>query len=204
MRRKSECHAWRYGAPRKFNSLIVRGNLDISETVITVLPKISVGGSIDARFSDLKYLPEGMYVNGNFLISDTDIEVLPSNLMVDGSLAFNQTKIKKLPDNLLVSGNIYASGSALESLPDNFSLYGNLVLDYLSLDKFPSRLSVHGNLRLYKTKVGGKLITEEDLPSDLVVTRNVYLTDKKMRKYGLCKLLRENEPFDDVATVETT
>lgn len=100
-------------------------------------------------------------------------------------------------------GNLNVMRGVTE-LPDNFSLYGNLVLDYLSLDKFPSRLSVHGNLRLYKTKVGGKLITEEDLPSDLVVTRNVYLTDKKMRKYGLCKLLRENEPFDDVATVETT
>ena len=69
--------------------------------------KITVGGSLDLRDTNITSLPDNLTVGGSLYLAGTNITSLPDNLTVGGSLYLRDTNITSLPDNLTVGGYLY-------------------------------------------------------------------------------------------------
>ncbi len=101
----------------------------LCDNLIETLPKnIKVGTDIllDGCKS-LKYLPDGLKVNGDLDLSYTSIKELPKGLIVKGNLSIMGTPITSLPEDLIVGGNILSYNKAFNDVTINHKVLDNLV-----------------------------------------------------------------------------
>ena len=82
--------------PLREEELNVKGNLDLSGTNITSLPKgLKVGGTLDLIQLNIETLPEGLKVGNNLLLAFLPIQTLPKGLEVGGDLYIYGTPLTK-------------------------------------------------------------------------------------------------------------
>ena len=83
--------------------LIFKGNLNLSDSKITQLPKgLQVGGFLALTdCSNLTSLPEGLEVEGWLDLENTPITSLPKGLKVGGFLDFRGTQLQEYTDKQL-------------------------------------------------------------------------------------------------------
>jgi hypothetical protein len=67
---------------------------------------ITVGDSLDLRYTNITSLPDNLTVGGFLDLEATNISSLPDNLTVGGGLDLKNTNISNLPDNLTVGGSL--------------------------------------------------------------------------------------------------
>ena len=101
--------------------LIIKGDLDFSESEIKSLPKgLEVGGNLYLTCSLINSLPEGLKVGGNLSLFDcANITSLPEGLKVGRNLDLGATNITSLPRGLKVEGYIDLNGSKLTRYADD-------------------------------------------------------------------------------------
>ena len=78
--------------------------------------KITVGGSLYLRGTNISSLPDNLTVGGSLDLRGTNISSLPDNLTVGGSLYLQDTNISSLPDNLTVGGSLYLQDTNINKL----------------------------------------------------------------------------------------
>lgn len=109
-------------------NLKVGGSLWLLDTPIETIPAtIKVGADMIINgCKNLKFLPEGLKVNGNLDLSGSSIEQLPKDLIVKGDLNITDTAISSLPEDLIVGGEVIASGQVMEGGTVNHEVPDNL------------------------------------------------------------------------------
>ena len=100
----------------------------IYNTPIETLPDhIRVGKDISLnRCKNLKYLPDGLMVNGDLDLSETSIRELPKGLIVKGDLLLTDTAVSSLPEDLIVGGNVVAAEDVLHGATINHEVPDDL------------------------------------------------------------------------------
>jgi hypothetical protein len=103
--------------------LNIKGDLDLSETVITSLPNgLKIGGDLDLiDCSNLTSLPEGLEVGGDLDLENcTNLTSLPEGLKVGGELDLeNCTNLTSLPKGLKVGGWLIIRKTQLKNYTDD-------------------------------------------------------------------------------------
>lgn len=124
--------------------------------------------------SDLKYLPDGMEVDGYMDLRRTGIRILPNRLKVKGVLYLNE--IETLPPDLEANALDIPHGE-IGYLPNNFTINKYLNLDYSHIEsgRLPAGLRIGGNLYIRFTNISF-------LPPDLYVDKSIYLTGSRRIK----------------------
>lgn len=128
--------------------IMVRGDLELSGSSITSLPKgLEVKGNLYLEDSELTKLPQNLKVKGIELsekltsigdgvsieFGDIDLEYaykvksLPKNLTIGGSLYLNED-IKKLPEGLYVKKDLHVLDAPIKTLPQDIKIGGVLIL----------------------------------------------------------------------------
>ena len=129
--------------------------------------KVTVGGYLYLRNTNITKLPDNLTVGGGLDLSDTNITKLPDNLTVGGWLCLNNTNITKLPDNLTVGGWLDLRNTNITELPDNLTVGGGLDLNNTNITKLPDNLTVGGWLDLRNTNI-------TELPDNLMVDGTIH------------------------------
>ena len=103
--------------PLTKDELVVKGNLDLSDTKIRTLPKgFKVGGNLYlTNCKSLTSLPGGLQVGGLLNLVYTKIRTLPKGLKVGGALIIVRTNFTNFSDDEIrdmikpgfIRGNIY-------------------------------------------------------------------------------------------------
>ena len=103
--------------PLTKDELVVKGNLDLSDTKIRTLPKgFKVGGNLYlTNCKSLTSLPDGLQVGGLLNLVYTKIRTLPKGLKVGGALIIVRTNFTNFSDDEIrdmikpgfIRGNIY-------------------------------------------------------------------------------------------------
>ena len=165
----------------KDGKITVGGWLDLRGTNITSLPdNLTVGGSLYLRGTNITSLPDNLTVGGSLYLRGTNITSLPDNLTVGGWLDLSGTNITSLPDNLTVGGWLDLSDTNITSLPDNLTVGGSLDLRGTNITSLPDNLTVGGSLDLSDTKI-------TSLPDNLTVGGSLDLSDTKINSKELKK-----------------
>lgn len=113
-------------------------------------------------------LPNKLIVKDRLCATYTDITELPNDLYVY-NLVMSSSKLKHIPKNIKYFKNIYLSAcNNLKELPDNLVVFNSLNISYTNLRKLPKNLHVK-SLSMLHTKI-------KELPLDLVVTGNIYIS----------------------------
>ena len=103
--------------PLTKKDLNVKGDLDLSNSNITLLPEgLKVGGTLDLIELNIETLPEGLKVSGSLNVRFSSITSLPKGLEVGGGLYIYGTPLKKYTHDELremikpgfIKGKIYA------------------------------------------------------------------------------------------------
>jgi hypothetical protein len=106
---------------------------------------------------DIQYKYEG-----DLELSNTNIKKLPNDLYVEGYLNLSNTNITKLPNDLYVEGGLFLMGcSQLTELPDELYVGGNLVLNDSNITELPYSLYVGTNLYTGNTPLANKHTDDE-------------------------------------------
>lgn len=163
---------WEVGsaATKLFGSLrIIRGELKPGETI----------NGQNLSGSSLRFLPDGLTVNGDLNVSSTNLTALPSNLTVKGSLVVSDTKISELPPGLKVEGSLNISGTQISVLPQGITI-GTLNISNTPIAQLPSGMVVNTLLDITNTPI-------TQLPNDLVAKKILYspetVTPEEIRRY---------------------
>ena len=88
---------------------------------------------------ELENHPDGVQYryDGHLFLSGSNIKKLPNDLYVDGSLYLKETNITELPNKLYVKGYFYIRGTSIEELPNNLYVGLNLYIgNTLLADKY--------------------------------------------------------------------
>ena len=98
---------------------------------------LNVKGDLDLSNSNITLLPEGLKVGGSLLLDMTRfLKSLPKGLKVFGYLDLSYSGIKSLPEDLEVSGELNLTDTELTSLPKGLKVGGNLDTTYTPLTKY--------------------------------------------------------------------
>lgn len=152
----------------KMKNLVIDGSLNISriEDDFGEEHDVDYGARAGESFLNfdmdyVKTFPEGLTINGDFILTGSNIEALPERLKVEGDLLASDSKITELPKEMSIGKSISVSGTAITKLPDNLKVEGNLDLSYCRMiKKLPKNLKVEGTLNLNNSTV-------VELPEDL-------------------------------------
>jgi len=108
--------------------------------------KIEFKGALDLSDSSIRFLPDNLYVSGDFTLRGCkNLVALPDNLNVGGQLSLDGcTALTNLPADLNVAESIECIGcTALSSLPDDMTVTENFWLEGCTgLKKLPENLDV--------------------------------------------------------------
>jgi hypothetical protein len=94
-------------------------------------------GNLDLSFSNVKKLPNDLYVRGDLILNDCkQLRGLPDNLYFDGALDLRGCQyLTELPDNLYVKGSLGLDGTNITELPNNLYVGINLYINNTPLAK---------------------------------------------------------------------
>ena len=83
-----------FNEPLTKEDLNVKGNLNLSDTNITSLPKgLKISGWLDLSRSKIKSLPEGLEIGDSLFLVRTSITSLPKGLKVGGHLDITESEL---------------------------------------------------------------------------------------------------------------
>jgi len=164
------------------DGLRIGGDLDLNTTNIKKLPNnLYVRFNLWIEDSNIEYLPESLNVGGNIYAANSNLKKISKKLRLGNSLNIDNTEIQQLPDNLLVSGDLSMRNCAkLLILPVGLDVGGNLDLHNSSVKVLPSDLKVGKDLDLYKTNV-------DILPKSIEVRGKIFLNRALQKKYNTNK-----------------
>ena len=161
-------------ATRFPNGLEIRSDLtfdDLDDADLEYLPEgVKIDGSFILGFSHIKSLPRGLHIGKDFTVHGTPLGAkpleLPEDLFVGGNLTFHREGATRLPQKFEVGGSVDLSFTAISELPENWHVKGDLALSRNeSIAQLPKGLRVDGGLIIDKTKI-------EALPDDLQVGKS--------------------------------
>ena len=138
-------------------NLKINGNLNISYTGITEIPKDCAFSSLFIANSRITELPDNLKLDTLFAYN-SDLKELPKGLTVD-SLNIAYTKIKKIPSDCHFN-SLNINSTKIEYLPDNLIL-DNLHLNNSLVKKLPKNLTVKSILDIRRTQI-------TEIPNDCV------------------------------------
>lgn len=117
-----------------------------------IFPKIKclkISGNLDLSSSKITELPKGLTVGGDLNLCSTGIIELPKDLSIGGCLDLGWTKITELSEGFTVKGNLDLTGTPITKLPEGLSVGGDLVLSYTEITKLPEGLTVGGKIKRF-------------------------------------------------------
>ena len=165
--------------------------------------KVTVGGSLDLRHTNITELPDNLTVGGWLDLRHTNITELPDNLTVGGSLDLSNTNITELPDNLMVDGNVYGfNGDSITSIKKVLKGY-NKELKYIYFDGIlwgnVKSVKKVDNIMIYKTPLG-YCVVEEELSAHGKTLKEAMgdLTFKKLRNTDNSEIVKEIKKTEKV------
>ena len=121
-------------------------------------------GGLYLMDTNIKKLPNDLYVGGDLRLDDTNIKKLPDNLYIDGYLELTNCKqLTKLPDNLRIIGGFLALENCEKviKLPDNLYVGESLIIIGTSIEEIPDNLYVGGDLYINDTPLAKKYTDEQ-------------------------------------------
>jgi hypothetical protein len=135
--------------------MIVRGDLDIRDTLIERLPDgLMVLGHVHARGTQLSQLGSRIVVTKDLLIQNTSVTTLPADIEVRGSLVARNTKLESFPRMFNVAMSIDLGKTPIRSLPAGLKVHGSLSIDDCpNLTELPNGLVVTGTLNIEQTPI---------------------------------------------------
>ena len=121
-------------------------------------------GSLILNNSDIKKLPNDLYVDGSlFLMGCEQLSELPNNLYVDGDfMMLSGEKITELPDRLFVMGFLQlAINHKILKYPKTLFVKDTLFLTYTNISELPNQIFVGEDLLIQGTPLADKYTDEE-------------------------------------------
>ena len=140
-------------------------------------------GGLYLMDTNIKKLPNDLYVGGDLRLDDTNIKKLPDNLYIDGYLELTNCKqLTKLPDNLRIIGGFLelTNCEKVIKLPDNLYVGESLIIIGTSIEEIPDNLYVGGDLYINNTPLADKY-TDEEI-RDIVASKGGTLIGKIFRQ----------------------
>ena len=157
--------------------------------------KVTVGGSLDLRYTNITELPDNLTVGGSLDLSNTNITELPDNLTVGGWLDLRYTNITELPDNLTVGGSLYGVSDDVTNIKQLLKGY-NKELKYIYFDGIlwgnVKSVKKVENITIYKTPLG-YCVVEDELSAHGKTLKEAMadLTFKKLRDTDNSEIVKE-------------
>ena len=139
---------------------------------------------LDLRNTNIKKLPNDLYVDGNFNLRGCEqITELPNKLFVGGYLSLlNCEQITELPDGIHVGGDLNLSGINITKLPDDLYVGGVLdLIDCKRLTELPNNLYVEYGVLIEGTPLVQKYSDKEI--KDIVASKGGTIKGRIIRTY---------------------
>ena len=115
--------------------------------------------------------PNDLYVKGSLILCNlTNLRKLPDNLYVGGRLSLVGTDVTKLPENAQIKKAIRIDKSKITEIPDSWNVINGLELREVTINKFPRNLTINGNFTISRCN-----LNINSLPDNLTVDGNVYI-----------------------------
>jgi hypothetical protein len=93
---------WKNEIPLTEEDLNVNGDLDLSNSNITLLPEgLKVSGTFDLGYSNITSLSEGLKVGDDLYLSNSNLSSLPKGLEVGGFIFIYNTPLTEYTNNEL-------------------------------------------------------------------------------------------------------
>jgi hypothetical protein len=93
---------WKNEIPLTEEDLNVQGDLDLSNSNITLLPEgLKVSGTFDLGYSNITSLSEGLKVGDDLYLSNSNLSSLPKGLEVGGFIFIYNTPLTEYTNNEL-------------------------------------------------------------------------------------------------------
>ena len=154
--------------------------INISGTKIEELPEDTKFGS-SLYVSNMKKpfsFPKVLKVNGNFKCIATDIKCMPEKLYVNLFCEFSRSTFDKLPKIMEVGESLYLVKTPITELPEGLKeVYNNLDVYNTKISKLNDNLVVYNELILSNTLI-------EELPKGLIVGIELDLRDGNLKDYS--------------------
>ena len=139
-----------------FNFLEETEGMDIPLSLPVKMKKLKLIEELENHPDGTQYRHEA-----DLHLEYSNIKNLPNDLFVGGYLSLEGTSITKLPDNLYVDGYLYLWGcQQLTKLPDNLYVDTSLYLDRTNIEEIPNHLYVGGHLSIIGTPLAKKYTDE--------------------------------------------
>ena len=168
------------GVTKLPKGLEVKDWLCISDTDIEELPEDTKFGS-SLYVSNMKKpfsFPKVLKVNGNFKCIATDIKCMPEKLYVNLFCDLSKSTFDKLPKIMEVGESLYLAKTPITELPECIKeVYNNLDVYNTKISKLNDNLVVYNELILSNTLI-------EELPKGLIVGIELDLRDGNLKDYS--------------------
>lgn len=132
--------------------------------------------TLDLAGSKIKFIPDGLTVNGTLDLRASKIERIGDNVKIEGDLRLGKCKIKKIGKNLILNGRLELEFTENVSLPNDLTVNGSIILIESKILSLPENLTCNGNLVLSRTKINS-------LPKGLKVAKNFEATNTKFTSF---------------------
>lgn len=103
--------------------------------------------------SRIKFLPDGLTVNGTVDLRASKIEVIGDNITIGGDLQLGRSNIKKLGENLVVNGRLDLERTGIKSLPSSLTVKDDIILRYSKISSLPENFKCNRSLNLSGTSM---------------------------------------------------
>ena len=176
--------------------------INISGTKIEELPEDTKFGS-SLYVSNMKKpfsFPKVLKVNGNFKCIATDIKCMPEKLYVNLFCEFSRSTFDKLPKIMEVGESLYLVKTPITELSEGLKkVYGNLEIINTRISKLNDNLVVYSDLFLGRTPI-------KELSEGLIVGRILDLSNTNLNDYSnlhkVCpKFIVTKEKYEEIKGV---
>ena len=173
--------------------------MSISRTEIEELPE-------DTKFGRSLYVnemkkpfsfPKVVKVDGEFKCIDTDIKRMPEELYVKNNCKLSGSNFYKLPNIMEVKGECHLNNTPITELPKKLKvIYNGLDICYTKVTKLPDNLVVYSELNLENTPIN-------ELPKGLIVDYKLTLRNTNLKDYSnlhkICsEFIIEKDKYEEI------
>jgi hypothetical protein len=151
--------------PRKVMKFITKQSLVDELEAYSSTERYTYDGDLDINNSDIKKLPNDLYVKGTLNIRNCkELINLPDKLYVQDDLYMEYSdNVSSLPNNLYVGQNLYIMGCVrIAKVPNNLYIYNNFYISNTPLAKSYSIDQLYDKIESTGGQVGGEIDNEWD------------------------------------------
>lgn len=148
--------------PRRIINFIIKQDLVDELEAYSSDERYVYDGDLDLNKSEIKRLPNDLYVKGTINFSFCkELINLPNRLYVQDDLYLDYTNISSLPDNLYVGQNLYIMGcNEITNVPNNLHIYNNFYIANTPLAKSYTVDQLYNKIESTGGQVGGEIDDE--------------------------------------------